>query len=159
MPAEHVKNIELALSYMRDARRSVVKKLATGSKSNGHQRGTTDDNMDRLVGYQRVINSLLEAREDEVGLPPSDTAVQGESEYADPPVRRRGGRIGRCVVVVLVDGVSIVIATGSLAGKVSLSASSSILSRCVAPGSLLRSVFLFLTALPFGRGARINILS
>jgi hypothetical protein len=75
MPAEHVKNIELALSYMRDARRSVVKKLATGSKSNGHQRGTTDDNMDRLVGYQRVINSLLEAREDEVGLPPS--AVQG----------------------------------------------------------------------------------
>jgi hypothetical protein len=77
MPAEHVKNIELALSYMRDARRSVVKKLATGSKSNEHQRGTTDDNMDRLVGYQRVINSLLEAREDEVGLPPSDTAVQG----------------------------------------------------------------------------------
>jgi hypothetical protein len=85
MPAEHVKNIELALSYMRDARRSVVKKLATGSKSNGHQRGTTDDNMDRLVGYQRVINSLLEAREDEVGLPPSDTAVQGSRNAPTRP--------------------------------------------------------------------------
>jgi hypothetical protein len=77
MPAEHVKNIELALSYMRDARRSAVKNLATGSKSSEHQRGTTDDNMDRLVGYQRVINSLLAAREDELGLPPSDTAGQG----------------------------------------------------------------------------------
>jgi hypothetical protein len=52
MPAEHVKNIELALSYIRDARRLAVKKPATGSKSNEHQRGTTDDNMDRLVGYQ-----------------------------------------------------------------------------------------------------------
>jgi hypothetical protein len=85
MPAEHVKNIELALSYMRDARRSVVEKLATGSKSNGHQRGTTDDNMDRLVGYQRVINSLLEAREDEVGLPPSDTALQGSRSAPTRP--------------------------------------------------------------------------
>ncbi len=77
MQAEHVKNIDLALSYMRDARRFVVKKLAASSKSNEHQRGTTDDNMDRLVGYQRVIDSLLEARQDEARLPLSDTAVQG----------------------------------------------------------------------------------
>ena len=63
MPAEHVKNIELALSYMRDARRA-REEAPTGSKSSEHQRGTTDDNMDRLVGYQRVINALSEARED-----------------------------------------------------------------------------------------------
>ena len=50
---------------MRNARRSAVKELATGSKSNEHQRGTADDNMDRLFRYQRVINSLLEARADE----------------------------------------------------------------------------------------------
>jgi hypothetical protein len=75
MPDEHIENIERALSYMRDARRSAVKELATGSKSNEHQRGTTDDNMDRLVRYQRVINSLLEARADEGGQPPTDTAV------------------------------------------------------------------------------------
>jgi hypothetical protein len=85
MSAEHVENIEFALSYMRDARRTAVKKLATGSKSNEHQRGTTDDNMERLVGYQRVINSLLEAREDEVGLPPSDTAVQGSRSVPTRP--------------------------------------------------------------------------
>jgi hypothetical protein len=70
---------------MRDARRATVKKLATGSKSNEHQRGTTDDNMDRLVGYQRVINSLLEAREDEIGLPPSDTGVQGSRSVPTRP--------------------------------------------------------------------------
>jgi hypothetical protein len=75
MPDEHVENIERALSYMRNARRSAVKELATGSKSNEHQRGTTDDNMDRLFRYQRVINSLLEARADEGGRPPSDAAV------------------------------------------------------------------------------------
>ncbi len=85
MPAEHVKNIELALSYMRDARRATVKKLATGSKSNEHQRGTTDDNMDRLVGYQRVINALLEAREDEIGMHPPDTAVQGSRSLPTRP--------------------------------------------------------------------------
>jgi hypothetical protein len=77
MPDEHVEDIERALSYMRNARRSAVKELATGSKANEHQRGTTDDNMDRLVRYQRVINSLLEAQVDEGGSPPpSDTAVQ-----------------------------------------------------------------------------------
>jgi hypothetical protein len=59
MLAEYVENIEVALSYMCDACRSAVKKLATGSTSNEHQRGTTEDNMDRLVGYNRVISSLL----------------------------------------------------------------------------------------------------
>ena len=85
MPAEHVNNIELALSYMRDARRATVKKLATGSKSSEHQRGTTDDNMDRLVGYQRVINALLEAREDEIGMHLPDTAVQGSRSLPTRP--------------------------------------------------------------------------
>lgn len=70
---------------MRDARRATVKKLATGSKSNEHQRGTTDDNTDRLVGYQRVIDALLEARKDEVGLPPSDTGVQGSRSLPTRP--------------------------------------------------------------------------
>jgi hypothetical protein len=82
MPTEHLKNIELALSYKRDARRSTVKKLATGSKSNEHY---TDDNMVHLVGYQRVINPLLEAREDEVGLTPSDTAVLGSRSLPTHP--------------------------------------------------------------------------
>jgi hypothetical protein len=65
MSNEHVESIERALSYMRDARRSAVEQLASGSKGNDHQRGTTDDNMDRLVRYQRVVNSLLEAKADE----------------------------------------------------------------------------------------------
>lgn len=70
MPDEHVDDIEQALAYMRNARRSAVKELATGAKANEHQRGTTDDNMDRLVRYQRVINSLLEAKADEEGSQP-----------------------------------------------------------------------------------------
>jgi hypothetical protein len=44
-----------------------VKELATGSKANEHQRRTTDDNMDRQVRYQRIIDSLLEAKADEGG--------------------------------------------------------------------------------------------
>jgi hypothetical protein len=72
---EHVENIERALTYMRNARRSAVKELATGTKANEHQRGTTDGNMDRLVRYQRVIHSLLEAKADEEGLPPSDSEI------------------------------------------------------------------------------------
>jgi hypothetical protein len=75
MPDEHVENIERALTYMRNARRSAVKELATGTKANEHQRGTTDGNMDRLVRYQRVINSLLEAKADEEGLPRSDSEI------------------------------------------------------------------------------------
>jgi hypothetical protein len=86
MPDEHVENIERALSYMRDARRSAVKQLATGSKANEHQRGTTDDNMDRLVRHQRVINSLLEAKADEGGSrPASDSAVE---EIRSLPTRK-----------------------------------------------------------------------
>jgi hypothetical protein len=75
MPDEHIENIERALTYMRNARRSAVKELATGTKANEHQRGTTDGNMDRLVRYQRVINSLLEAKADEEGLPQSDSEI------------------------------------------------------------------------------------
>jgi hypothetical protein len=82
MQDEHIENIERALSYMRNARRAAVKELATGSKSNEHQRGTTDDNMDRLVRYQRVINSLLEAQADEGRCqPPSDVAVQIDRSF------------------------------------------------------------------------------